>query len=288
MKILFVGVFDTNRQSTNTSQLLAFKQLGHDVVGYNYREKATQIGNQKRDADLIRVIESRNFDLVVFSKCNVLGYDVFQKASSFTKSCLWFMDAMCNYNEEMKTKTRMVSYCCFDKRNVLTEATKINKKSFYVCEGYDPSVDKPRDVEKIYDVTFIGSIYGDRIAYINNSRHKINVINNVYGSDHAKVVGQSKINLNFCTSKSASDRVYKILASGGFLLTNDWPERKEFFTNGRECVVFDDLGDLDNKIDYYLNNPELRNQISKYGRESVQQFNRLNWAKRIVELSQNV
>tara|TARA_B100000131_G_scaffold221586_1_gene213146 strand:- start:2080 stop:2946 length:867 start_codon:yes stop_codon:yes gene_type:complete len=288
MKILFVGVFDTNRQSTNTSQLLAFKQLGYDVVGYNYRNKAMLIGNQKRDEDIIRIIESRNFDLVVFSKCNVLGYDVFEKATSVTKTCLWFMDAMCNYDEEMRVKTKMVSYCCFDKKNVLEEAMKINKKSFYVCEGFDQDVDKPQDVEKIYDVTFIGSIYGDRTHYINNSRHKINVINNVFGTDHAKAIGQSKINLNFCTSESASDRIYKILASGGFLLTNDWPERKEFLTNGRECVVFDGLEDLDNKIDYYLENPELRNLISKYGTESVQQFNRLNWAKKIVEHSYEI
>ena len=40
MKILFVGVFDNNRRSTNTSQLLSFKRLGHEVVGYNYRQRA--------------------------------------------------------------------------------------------------------------------------------------------------------------------------------------------------------------------------------------------------------
>tara|TARA_R100001509_G_scaffold62552_2_gene34484 strand:- start:297 stop:1160 length:864 start_codon:yes stop_codon:yes gene_type:complete len=285
MKILFVGVFDTNRQSTNTSQLLAFKSLGHDVVGYNYRSKAMQVGNAQRDKHLIDTIESRDFNLVVFSKCNVVGYEVFKRATAKTKTCLWFMDALCNYDEEMLQKSSLVSYVCCDKKNVLRESLKVNEKSFYVCEGFDQEVDNPHDVEEKYDVSFIGSIYGDRQQYIENSSYDIKTFNNVYGIEHAKVVGQSKINLNFCTSDSASDRVYKILAAGGFLLTNDWPERKENFIDQQHCVVFDGPEDLDNKIRFYLNNPEIRKQISINGLNMIQAFNRINWAKRIVELS---
>ena len=37
MRILFVGVFDKEGKSTNLSQLFAFKEIGCDVIGYNYR-----------------------------------------------------------------------------------------------------------------------------------------------------------------------------------------------------------------------------------------------------------
>ena len=283
MKILFVGVFDTNRQSTNTSQLLAFKQLGYDVVGYNYRNKAMLIGNQKRDEDIIRIIESRNFDLIVFSKCNVLGYDVFEKATSVAKTCLWFMDPLVSYDEEMKHKTSLVSYSCFDKKNTLEEALKINKNSFYVCEGYDQDVDKPHSVEKEYDVSFIGNVYGDRAELLRQIKHPVKIIRGAYGPTHALEVSKSRINLNFCTSEGASDRVYKVMAAGGLLISNDWKGRSEHFINGKDCVIFKDIGDLNDKIEFYLKNPEMVEMISKYGHQTVKKFNRLNWAKKIVE-----
>jgi len=285
VKILFVGVFDTSRHSTNTSQILAFKQIGCEVVGYNYRHRARQIGNKQRDEELIQILEDRHFDLIVFSKCNVLGFDVFRKATAKTKTCFWFMDAKCNYDQEMRDKTSLVTYGCFDKKNVLEEALKINKNSFYVCEGYDQAVDKYQDVEKEYDVTFIGSIYGNRIGYTKNSKYKINVVSDAYGPNHALTVGKSRINLNFCTSDGASDRIYKIMAAGGFLLTDDWPGRKEQFVDGEDCVIFKNQEDLDRKIKFYLENPEIRERIAKTGHKTVSKFNRISWAKKIVEYS---
>ena len=104
MNILFVGVFDTSKKSTNTSQLLAFKKNGHKVTGYNYRIKASLIGNNKRDLDLINVIKNNSFDLIVFSKCDVINYSVFEQATNITKTCLWFMDPLTSYTKEMRKK----------------------------------------------------------------------------------------------------------------------------------------------------------------------------------------
>jgi hypothetical protein len=162
MKILFIGVFDTEHKSTNLSQLIAFKELGHDVVGYNYRKKGALIGNENRDKDLISIVKDRNFDLVVYSKCNVVSLETFRQINELTKTCLWFMDPLITYEQEMREKTKLVDYFCCDKENVLKEALKINKNSFHVCEGFDHHVDKPHSLEKCYDISFIGSIYGDR------------------------------------------------------------------------------------------------------------------------------
>ncbi len=285
MRILFVGVFDTSRKSTNTSQLLAFKRLGHTVVGYNYRNRAMLVGSIQRDLHLIKTVKEGDFDLVVFSKCDSVSIECFQKIKPLTKTCLWFMDPLVTYNTDMRLKTKEVAYFCCDKKNVLEEALKINKNSYHVCEGYDQDVDKPHDVEKQYDVSFIGNIYGDRAETLKQITHPVKVIKGVYGSKHAMEVSKSRINLNFCTDEGASDRVYKVMAAGGFLLTNDWKDRNKHFTNGRHCVIFKDMEDLNKKIIYYLDNPELINMISKYGHQAVQKFNRLNWAKRIVELS---
>tara|TARA_B100000131_G_scaffold115538_1_gene112549 strand:+ start:239 stop:1105 length:867 start_codon:yes stop_codon:yes gene_type:complete len=285
MKILFVGVFDTDRRSTNTSQLLSFKRLGHEVVGYNYRQRAQLIGRRERDLHLYGTIQKGNFDLVVFSKCNGVSLELFKMAKTHSKTCLWFMDPLQTYDKEMRLKTQLVDYFCCDKVNVLSVAKEFNKNSFHVCEGYDEDVDKPHLVEKEYDISFIGNVYGNRATMLRAVDRKVNVINNAFGNKHSLEVSKSRINLNFCTDAGASDRVYKIMAAGGLLLSNDWEGRKEHFTNGRECVIFEDIKDLNEKIEYYLENPEMANQIAKYGQEAVKAFSRSSWATRIVELS---
>ena len=65
----------------------------------------------------------------------------------------------------------------------------------------------------------------------------------------------------------------------------DWKNRKNYLTDGKECVIFHDMQDLNDKIDYYLRNEEERNAIAQSGYNAVQKFNRLNWARKIIELS---
>lgn len=288
MKILFVGVFENNFRSTNTSQLLCFKNLGHDVVGYNYRQKANLIGSHARDQHLIQTAEEGCYNLIVFSKCNNVGYDVFEKTNKITKTCLWFMDPLISYTEEMRIKTNIVDYFCCDKVNVLSEAKKINDNSYLVNEGFDSTNDYPHDIPKERDVVFIGNVYGERKELINKIRTPVSIISNAYGTKHSIEVSRSKINLNFCTSDGASDRVYKTLAAKGFLLSNDWDGRDKMFQNNKELVIFKDIDDLNEKIEFYLANPEYVDEISNNGYNAVQNYTRMRWAERIVELSDEI
>lgn len=285
-KILFVGVFDKNRKSTNTSQIISFKRLGLHVVGYNYRAKSLSIGEQERDLDLIKVIENGGYDLVIYSKCNRVSEQVFIESKKYSKTCLWFMDPLVSYDAEMRLKTSLVDYFCCDKLNVLHAAKKYNQMSFHVCEGYDSDVDYPwdKEIDKKYEVSFIGSIYGDRLKTIKLIDTPVKLIDGAYGREHAKAVAQSKINLNFSTSEGASDRVYKVLASGGFLLTSDWVGRDNYFKDGKDLVIFDTIEDLNKKIKIFLNDDKLRNSIAANGQQSVKCFDRDSWAKEIIRL----
>ena len=290
MKILYIGVFDAVGKSTNTSQLMAFKSLGHDVVGYNYRQKALAIGPTARDEHLCSLVEERNFDLVVFSKCNLLSLAVFEKITKETKTCLWFMDPLTTLlqHPDILKAARVVDYFCCDKRNVLEEVAKINKNCFHVCEGFDQAVEHPHELQKEYDVSFIGNLYGDRQATIAELDHPLELINNAFGQQHSISVSKTRINLNFCTDRGASDRVYKIMAAGGFLMTDDWTGRDTDFVEGEDLIIFKDIDDLNEKIKYYLENSEERQAIATSGHQKVQRFNRVGWATKIVELSRGV
>jgi spore maturation protein CgeB len=284
MKILFIGVFDREGKSTNVSQILSLKKLGHEVSGYNYRQKAALIGNEGRDKDLVSTIRNRNFDLVIYSKCNVITLQTFREINKLTKTCMWFMDPLITYDQEIREKTTAVDYFCCDKENVLEEALKINKNSFHVFEGYDSDIDKPYNIKKQYDISFIGNIYGSRAQIINQINRPVNIISNAYSRKHALEVSKSKINLNLCTAHGASDRVYKVLATKGFLISDDWYNREKYFIDGKDCVIFNDIQDLNKKIKYYLNNWKEAERIASNGFETVQKFTRLSWAKQIINL----
>jgi hypothetical protein len=290
MKILYIGVFDAVGKSTNTSQLMAFKALGHDVVGYNYRQKAQAIGSANRDKHLCSLIRERSFDLVIFSKCNLLPLSVFEEISELTTTCLWFMDPLSTLQKhpEIYRAAKVVDYFCFDKKNIAPEIEKNNKNCFHVCEGYDETIEQPQKTEKEYDVSFIGNIYGNRKEKLSQVNYPVKLINNAFGPAHSMEVSKTRINLNFCTDQGASDRIYKIMAAGGFLLTDEWEGRPADFVDGKDLVIFNDADDLNAKIEYYLKNSDERAAIALGGLNKVQQFDRVSWASKIINLSYEI
>ena len=60
-----------------------------------------------------------------------------------------------------------------------------------------------------------------------------------------------------------SPRYFEVMLSKTLLLCNSMPyEYEDVFKDGENCVMFDnDLSNLSQKIDYYLNNEQERNRI---------------------------
>ena len=101
-------------------------------------------------------------------------------------------------------------------------------------------------------------------------------------------VSASKININVSTSGGASDRVFKVLAAGGFLLSTDWVGREEMFSDGEHLVIYSDKKDLQEKITHYLNNKDERDRIALNGLNAVQKYSRDEWAKQIILISKGL
>jgi len=286
MKILFVGVFDKQGRSTNNSQILAIKKLGHNVVGYNYREKALAIGAGARDDHLYTVVKENNFDLVLFSKCNGISYETFEKISFLTATCLWWMDPKATLleNPEIIKKSKLVDFVATAVENTIPIFIKQNKNVYFVIEGFDENIDKPYDTKKEFDVVFIGSLHSNRKEIVEKITHPVVHFTNAYSRKHAKIVSKSKICLNFSTTGGASDRVYKTLAANGFLISSDWEGRGSIFTDGDDLIIYKDIQDLNEKIDYFLKNDIERVIIANNGYKSVQKYNRSSWAQQIINI----
>lgn len=96
-----------------------------------------------------------------------------------------------------------------------------------------------------------------------------------YWEEMPKVFYISKINLNI-TSRSIESgipqRVFDIMAVGGFCLTNYQPELEEYFEIGKDLEVFHNLQELEEKVEYYLKHEEARVRIAVNGYKKVRAY----------------
>lgn len=95
-----------------------------------------------------------------------------------------------------------------------------------------------------------------------------------YWSEMPKVFRASKINLNFTIPNIKSGiplRVWDVLGSGGFLLTDYQAELPYFFEEGKDLVCFDGVEDLREKVGYYLEHEEERRAIAESGYRKVKE-----------------
>jgi len=270
--------------STNLSHARAFENAGCEVIRYSYRERAHELGSEKRDAELIDECRKNSCDLVVLSKCNGLGESVVSGCQGVgAKVVLWYMDPLWNFTPEIEKRVAAcdVTFCAL--AEPFAKAQEIAPdKAHFLQEGYDPDVDRPFVVDPVYDVSFIGSLGHSekRLRYAQEVKFK--VITGVYGDEHAKVVCMSRINLNF-THGGTSDRTYKVLAAGGFLLTEPWPDMEKDFEVGADLDTFSSPQELKEKIEYWLTHEDKRFKIRLHGMETVRKFSRDAWARRILE-----
>lgn len=87
----------------------------------------------------------------------------------------------------------------------------------------------------------------------------------------AEIFSTSKINLNINLQgkSSINYRVFEVLASGGFLLTDEREDLSEYFEIGKHLETYKDIKDLIDKIDFYLKNITIAQKIAQLGKFEV-------------------
>ena len=177
------------------------------------------------------------------------------------------------------------------------------KNVIYSPFGFNPSIYKTLDLEKIYDVSFVGAYNPYRRWVINLLRKqgiKINVFGRFWNNkswisqeDMVKIFNQSKINLNLSnaisydfrflfhslTSLEAMKQIYlvkknkeqikgrhyEINGCGGFQLSYFVPGLNLAYEIDKEIVVFENPANIAGQVKFFLNNEDLRNEIAQNG-----------------------
>ncbi len=189
--------------------------------------------------------------------------------------------------------------------------------------GFNSSIYKELNLEKIYDVSFVGGFSPLREWIIHNLEKeniKVNVFGRGWGKkgkwisqeEMVKVFNQSKINLNLSnaiytdpkflfwslhslenikqlillkkTKEQVKGRHYEINACGGFQLSYFIPGLNLAFEIDKEIVVYEDVKSISKLVKYFLEAENLRNEIADNGhKRSVNDHSAQFYLKRLVE-----
>lgn len=145
--------------------------------------------------------------------------------------------------------------------------------------------EKCTEQERIYTLQNISEHF-DMDIYTTSDMSAIPKIHNKGIADSVtmmpKIFQCSRINLNMTNRPIRSglpQRIFDIMGAGGFLLTNYQPELPEYFEIGKEVAVYESQQDLLEKIAYYLEHEEERQEIAANGRRAIEQ--RHQYAQRL-------
>lgn len=284
MKIHLVSANSKNQYGMEAFIKKAFISLGYEVVCTDYR-----VMNRYEVSTRIRYITDCEFLLAIKAE-RICPEDIF---ACRIPTVLWMQDSV-EANKEanfvIQTKASLFDLVYSFSNAELSFYKQFNKNSFYLPLGADKDIHKKVDVEKTIDVGLVGSLNNNRINMINYLLDKGVPIQYSYSqSNYPEIVSKTKINLNIgITEAGYQQRVYEILAMGGFLLTNKVKD-ENLFIDKEHLVYYNDFDELVNLCYNYINEIKEMKRIAENGRKEVlEKHLYINRVKQIMEDIKNV
>lgn len=152
--------------------------------------------------------------------------------------------------EELLDKRRKLAFFLGRKYNEIERIRLIK----HLSERYET---------KIYGDEAWGKVQGEHLHFMGFAEHHIEM---------SKVFKLSKINLNMTrifVESGLPQRVFDVLGSQGFLVSNYKRDLEDLFSIGKDLVMYRDLKDLTELIEYFLQHEEKRLEIAQNGYEKV-------------------
>lgn len=165
-----------------------------------------------------------------------------------------------------------------------TELSHLAENTFFAGCPQSPRLFH-KDNQSI-DISFVGRTehYADRCHYLGTLIDKgfnVNVAGgrtqqNLTPDDYAKIVRQSKININFNRTPHGwtqiKGRVWEIIQSESLLFEQHNPLLHRYLEPGVDYVEFNSPEDLINKAEYYLNNEDARQNVIVSAKKKLEQY----------------
>ena len=294
LNIIYLSYFDGPYSYNNVVKILEeFGIVFRFEMTKNPHEKNWYDKKEKINAEMLsfieKIIEKNKIDIIV---CYLSGHSTSPKTLEKIKS---YKIPIINesLDDERKFRSRKGKDGIYRgnkdicKYFDLTLTTSKNALVKYLVEGGNPiykdycgneKIYKKLNLQKEYDVSFIGASYGIRVKYINYLQEKgINIYtkgngwNNGFATDEEmiEIFNKSKIVLGFSTVGKNDDinilkgRDFEVPLTGSFYITGYHEELKEYFELGKDIETYISKEDLLKKVKYYLENEIKREEIAK-------------------------
>jgi hypothetical protein len=198
----------------------------------------------------------------------------------------WSIDSHC-------VLTQHIELCKKLKINILLNSTEsyipnfkgIVEKSYWFPNAYPDDLIYPKDIDKIHDVGFCGNINNRNSWLVYLEKYNIKKDIFVIGDDMVNAINSYKIHFNRNISDDINYRTFETTGCRTLLFTNYTPNLERLFNINEEIIVYENFNDLDEKINYYLNNENKRKDVENAGYEKAKTHHTYNnRAKTLIEI----
>lgn len=318
-KILYVNMaFVRHAVSYTTSVMKAFSKVG-TPKSFPYRRIARRHGAARMNEILVETALEFQPDLVFIRKGERISGSAIKRIKENTGACviLHYEDYRTSPQQWVLDIGKYADLILFenDDENYLNayRARGLERIGPRWCNGVDPEVFYPRDVEKTWDLVFMGQnislphegykvrrqlletalrrgfslhIFGGARGwkYLGPRAHLHKF---VIGGKFAEACSRAKITLGthgvYDVHLYASwRRIFESSASGAFHLTHYVSGLETVFENHKHLVWFNSVPEAMDLIDYYLTHTKEREEIAAAGRQEVLAHH--TWDNRISAL----
>lgn len=237
-----------------------------------------------------------NYNLIIlgYGACSKGNYTINKNIETKTP-IIAFLFKLSIFKEEKFNFLKKNNIIIFGQQHRIKEfENKYNIKILPTLYPFDNSIFKYLNMEKIYDIGMTGALHNSEYyikdAFLNSEKNiRIRIVNLLKKTkykkyikcsdksyscskitninEYVKTINQSKIWI--ATNADHGDltpRYGEIIGCNTLLFCNQqsYDTFNDFLKDGETCVFFkNDLSDLIEKIDYYLNKPELCKKITK-------------------------
>ncbi|MBT4272911.1 glycosyltransferase [archaeon] len=281
-------------------------------IGFRHFQGLSNLFEIKMNKDLRKKVSKKKYDLIIVFK----GENIFPETLKFIKKHTkklvnWFMDPFValykGYMFEIIPE--------FDKFFVKDRFLEKRLKEIgfhnvdFLMEGFDPLTFFRTNPSKKYEseIALVGNIYpyrkklldtikkydlkvwGDVTHFKPKNKMKYYQGRRAVTEEKNKIFNSAKIVLNSHNPwevMSTNVRTFEICGSGSFQLVNTTDFLSQVFKPGIEIETYENQTELNEKVKYYLKNPEKRKQIATKGYERAKKDH--TYEIRIKELFQSL
>ncbi len=277
------------------------KRVFSKVLRYDFGKAYTTSGVSKTNNEIIDLVRAERPKYVLWpSSMYEIRESTFQAIRKEGALVIgWFFDDECRFDDYSKWWIPYLDYVLTNDKESIGRYEKLGAIAMHILVTSNPEVFKRLEVQKTYDVSFVGSKIADRGSLVDQliasgiqvqtfgkgwsgGYVSLDEMVNVYNASGINLVFTKSYGVNACPQ--LKDKIFNVCMCGGFLLCEYVPGIEGFYEVDKEIVCFGNIDEATAKIAYYLDHEVERQAIAQAGWERAQRdHGQATWLLRIFE-----